>query len=76
MQLVRHQRIEVSLSPPATAPPPTAEVILTRSQRAHTRLAWTERLARNARPDHGGRVTISLFGVPEGFANSFGKAPA
>ena len=76
MQLVRHQRIEVSLSPPAAASPPTADVILTRSQRAHTRLAWTERLARNARPDHGGRVTISLFGVPEGFATSFGEAPA
>jgi hypothetical protein len=76
MQLLRHQRIEVSLSLPAAASPPTADVILTRSQRAHTRLVWTERLARNARPDHAGRVTISLFGVPEGFATSLGTAPA
>jgi hypothetical protein len=76
MQLTRQQRIEVSLSPPAAASPPTADVILTRSQRAHTRLAWTERLARNARPDHGGQVTISLFGVPEGFATSLGRVPA
>src|SRR5215831_7828387 len=62
-------------APPAAASPPTADVILTRRQRAHTRLAWTERLARNASHDHGGRVTISLFGVPEGFATSLGRAP-
>jgi hypothetical protein len=76
MQLVRHQRIEVSLSPPAAASPPSADVLLTRRQRAHTRRAWAERLARNVRPEHGGQVTISLFGVPEGFATSFGEAPA
>jgi hypothetical protein len=76
MQLVRHQRSEVSLSPPPAASPPTADMILTRSQRAHTRLAWTERLERNARPEQGGRVTIRLFGVPEGIATSFGRAPA
>jgi len=76
MQLVRHQRIEVGLSPPAAASPPTTDVILTRSQRAHTRLAWAERLARNARPDDAGRVTISLCGVPEGFATLLGQAPA
>jgi hypothetical protein len=76
MQLLRHQRIDVSLSPPTAPSPPTADVILTRSQRAHTRLAWTERLARNARPTHAGRVTISLFGVPEGLASSLGRVPA
>ncbi len=32
IQFVRHQRIEVSLSPPAAASPPTAGVILTRSR--------------------------------------------
>src|SRR5437016_8717626 len=49
MQLVRQQRIEVSLSPPGTSPP-TTDVILSRAQRAHSRLSWAERLARNARP--------------------------
>ncbi len=49
MQLVRHQRLEVSLSPPAAASPATADVILSRAQRAHSRLSWAERLARNAR---------------------------
>ena len=76
IQLVRQQRIEVSLSPPAIARSPTAEVILSRAQRAHSRLSWTERLARNARPAAAGQVTIKLFGIPAGFATSLGLATA
>jgi len=49
LQLVRHQRIEVSLLPPAAASSSKADVILSRPQRAHYRLSWQERLARNAR---------------------------
>ena len=75
MQLVRQQRIEVSLSPPA-ASLPTTDVILSRAQRAHSRLSWAERLARNARPTTAGRVTIKLFGIPENFAASLGLATA
>jgi hypothetical protein len=76
IQLVRHQRLEVSLSPPAATSPPTAEVILSRAQRAHSRLSWAERLARNGRPETAGHVTIKLFGIPAGFATSLGEAPA
>jgi hypothetical protein len=76
LQLVRHQRIEVSLSPPAAAQSTTADVILSRAQRAHSRLSWEARLARNARPESAGRVTIRLFGIPEGFAISLGLATA
>ena len=76
MQLVRHQRIEVSLPPPPTASPRKAEVILSRAQRAHARLSWAERLARNARVPTASRVTIRLFGVPEDFATSLGLATA
>src|SRR3989440_1052455 len=68
MQLVRHQRIEVSLPPSATVLAGEAEVILSRAQRAHSRLSWTQRLARNARVSTASLVTIRLFGVPEGFA--------
>jgi len=71
-QLVRHQRMEMSLSPPATASLPTAEVILSRGQRAHSRLSWAQRLARNTRPPTAGQVTIRLFGVPESFAALLG----
>jgi hypothetical protein len=76
MQLVRHQRIEVSLPPPAAASPRKAEVILSRAQRAHYRLSWAERLARNARAPTAGQVTIKLFGIPEIFAASLGLATA
>jgi len=76
MQLVRHQRIEVSLPPPAAVSPGTANVILSRAQRAHSRLSWQERLARNARVSTTGQVTIRLFGVPDSFATSLGLASA
>jgi hypothetical protein len=76
MQLVRHQHIEVSLPSSAVASPGKAEVILSRAQRAHYRLSWQERLARNARVSTDGQVTIRLFGVPESFATSLGLATA
>jgi hypothetical protein len=75
MQLTRQQRIEISLSPP-TASPPIADVILSRAQRAHSRLSWAQRLARNARPATAGQVTVRLFGVPAAFATSLGLATA
>ncbi len=76
MQLVQHQRIEVHMPPPAAASPNKAEVILSRAQRAHSRLSWQERLARNARVSTSGQVTIKLFGVPESFATSLGLVTA
>jgi hypothetical protein len=76
MQLVRHQHLEMSLSPPAAASPPIAEVILSRAQRARYRKAWQERLARNARVSTARQVTIKLFGVPTAFAASLGLATA
>src|SRR5215470_10144178 len=76
IQLVRHQRVEMSLPPPAVASPRKAEVLLSRAQRAHSRLSWAERLARNARAPAAGQVTIKLFGIPEPFAASLGLATA
>lgn len=71
IQLVRHQRLEMSLSPPVVSPL-SEEVILSRAQRAHSRLSWQERLARNARPPTAGSVTIKLVGIPAPFAASLG----
>jgi hypothetical protein len=73
---VRHHRIEVSLPPPAAAPPHQAEVILSRAQRAHSRLWWEERLARTTRAPTADQVTIKLFGIPESFAASLGLVMA
>ncbi len=62
------------MPPPVAASPTTANVILSRAQRAHTRLSWQMRLARNARSTAAGQVTIKLFGVPPAFAAFLGLA--
>ena len=49
-------------------PPP----ISTRAQRAHWRLSWKERLARNARPPTAPSLEITLHGLPATFVQSFG----
>jgi hypothetical protein len=76
MQLVRHQRIEVSLSPPVPTSPPLADGTLSRAHRARYRLSWQERLARNTRPSTAGPVSIRVFGVPAALAASLGLATA
>ncbi len=70
-QLLRHQRVEV----PGVFPHREVSLLpLSRASRAHSRLSWAERLARNARAETALQVTIHLFGVPEGFATSLGLA--
>ncbi len=46
----------------------------TRSQRAHWRLSWHERLARNARPSTAPSLAITVHGLPATFARAFGFA--
>jgi hypothetical protein len=73
IQLVRHQWIKVEVEPPTSANLTALTLApLSRAQRAHYRLSWAERLARNARPPTAGRVTIKLFGVPQVFATWLG----
>ncbi len=75
IQLLRHQRVEVRVQPTGamlTGPPAP----LSRAERAHVRLTWQERLARNAQTLIAGQVTIQLFGVPEPFATALGLASA
>jgi hypothetical protein len=74
MQWLRHQRVEVQAEQTDPSTPEKKAVILSRAQRAHYRLTWAERLARNARAPTASRVTIKLFGVPEDFATSLGQA--
>ncbi len=61
---------------PATTSRCQTAVILSRAQRAHSRLSWAERLARNARGPTASQVTIKLFGVPEDVATSLGLTMA
>jgi hypothetical protein len=75
-QLLRSQRVEVQVEQGLSAGPDPAPAPLSRAQRAHYRLNFQERFARNARAPTASRVTIRLFGVPEGFATSLGLATA
>jgi len=76
MQLLRHQRVEVQVELGLAAAPTLPPAPLSRTQRAHYRLGFQERLARNARVPAASQVTIRLFGVAEGFATSLGLATA
>ncbi len=76
MQLLRHQRVEVQVESGGSATPAVTPAPLSRAERAHSRLSWAQRLARNTRPRAAGQVMIRLDGVPAGFATSLGEAPA
>jgi len=52
--------------------PLSSETVLTRAERAHWRLSWEQRLARNARPSDAPRLFVTLHGLPTTFAASFG----
>ncbi len=58
VKLLRHQHVDVRLAEtalPAQSPPVR---LLSRAKRAHWRLSWAERLARNARPKAAPGVAI------------------
>jgi hypothetical protein len=74
--LLRQQRVEVQVEHGSSTSPDLEPSPLSRAQRAHYRLSWDERLARNARVSTADRLTIRLFGVPEDFATSLGIAQA
>jgi hypothetical protein len=46
--------------------------VLTRAQRAHWRLSWQQRLARNARPPTSPPLEVTIHGLPVSFAHVFG----
>ncbi len=75
MQL-RCQHLEVQMESGSSANLTRPPVPLSRAQRAHYRLNWQDRFARNARGPTASRVTIKLFGVPESFATSLGLTTA
>jgi len=74
MNVVRSQTVEVT---GGTVPLPDPSEVLTphvftRSQRAHWRLSWKQRLSRNARPLSLPPVTVTLHGLPAAFAHLYG----
>jgi hypothetical protein len=76
MQVLRQQRITVEVEPPSSASLVVTPAPLSRAERAHARLSWETRLARNARSRAAGQVPIRLFGVPARFATFLGLTTA
>ena len=74
LNVVRRETVIFVEGAPLTPLPvtPPAEEVLTRSQRAHWRLSWEWRLARNARPSDAPSLTVTLHGLPATFAHAFG----
>ncbi len=72
--LTRHQQVEIRTTEPPLPAHPAPAGPLSRAERAHWRLSWTQRLARNALTSASAPVSITLFGVPDAFAHSIGLA--
>ncbi|HEU5379756.1 MAG TPA: hypothetical protein VFV38_30395 [Ktedonobacteraceae bacterium] len=75
LQLLRRETATFSWGP-AGLPEPLpqdGEALLTREQRAHYRLSWTQRLARNARPADAPRLSVLLHSLPARFFETFGS---
>jgi hypothetical protein len=69
---MRRQQVQVQLEQALQNQPVGTPPLLSRAQRAHYRLSWAKRLARNARAPTEGRIKITLFGVPDAFAAFLG----
>jgi len=74
MTLLRTQTVMITSVPAAASAEANATKSspFTRRQRAHWRLDWTERLARNARSAAASSLEVMVFGVPRTFAVSLG----
>lgn len=70
---LHRQQLDIQIGPPLPPAPTVSPPILSRAERAHYRLSWDERLARNARSETSGQLTLKLFGIPEHFAAWLGS---
>ena len=75
LQLIRRETATLSWEPSSLCelPREDSETMLTREQRAHYRLSWSLRLARNARLANAPRLSGLLHGLPARFFETFGS---
>ncbi len=72
IRLLRHQRVDVQHGQDREVRAALVSPTLSRAQRAHYRLSFAERLARNVWVSSASRPIITLFGVPETFSALLG----
>ncbi len=71
-KLLAHQRVEVRVADASPPTQPSPDRPFSRAQRAHYRLSWTLRLARNAARHTSSSLSITLFGIPDAEASAIG----
>ncbi len=62
----------VTVEAPSVSPPPSTPSSFSRAERAHWRLSWQQRLARNARSPSAPPVEITVYGLSPVFAQALG----
>ncbi len=74
MKLIRTEMVSLTMEapPPEDHTPATFAPIITRAQRAHWRLTWNERFARNSRPSTAPHLEVTIHGLPVSFTQTFG----
>ena len=71
LKRLRTETVHLTIGPLAEPSPEPSPLVLTRAQRAHWRLSWKERFARNARREAAPVISITLHGIPASFARMF-----
>jgi len=76
LKVVRTETVELAMAamPTGEQTAVSRQHVISRAQRAHWRLSWDERLARNARKAPAWPLTVTLHGLPATFANTYGFA--
>jgi hypothetical protein len=74
IRLLHTQTVEVTFRPLPSEEnlPVSSDEVQTRAQRAHYRLSWRERLARNTRLATAPPLAITIYGLPASFAQYLG----
>ena len=72
LKVIRSETVEISLGASLEPAPSDRKQVMTRAERAHWRLTWHQRLARNVRPSTAQPLTLVLHGLPAPFAHSYG----
>ncbi|GCE18696.1 hypothetical protein KDK_24960 [Dictyobacter kobayashii] len=78
IRLLRTQTVTIGSPQSEEHQPVSRQDVQTRSQRAHWRLSWDERMARNARLATASSLEITIYGLPAALAQYVhsGKVPA
>jgi len=73
---LHRQRLDIQMEPALPRTSASSSPTISRAERAHVRLSWDERLARNARTDQAERIALTLFGIPDRLATFLDLATA